>query len=237
MTGGDRVKSELLDPLDRELGEWAAVHFGSVGFDRIAAFTREHPDWPVMAALRRRAEEALLAARKPAAAVRAFFVERPPTGAEGKVALALALKTDGADGEARALVRDAWRNHIFGSEFEAKVLDLFAGVLTPVDHRERMERFLLKESWASALRAAAYAGNDYVLLAKARIAVTQQAGDAQKALDTVPASLRYDSSYFLATVQFLGDRRGWMRPLKFSPALPMMPPCRPMGTNGGWSGG
>ena len=56
-----------------------------------------------------------------------------------------------------------------------KVLDLFAGVLTPVDHRERMERFLLKESWASALRAAAYAGNDYVLLAKARIAVTQQA--------------------------------------------------------------
>ena len=203
MTGGDRVKSELLDPLDRELGEWAAVHFGSVGFDRIAAFTREHPDWPVMAALRRRAEEALLAARKPAAAVRAFFVERPPTGAEGKVALALALKTDGADGEARALVRDAWRNHIFGSEFEAKVLDLFAGVLTPVDHRERMERFLLKESWASALRAAAYAGNDYVLLAKARIAVTQQAGDAQKALDTVPASLRYDSSYLLATVQFL----------------------------------
>ena len=125
MTGGDRAKSELPDPLDRELSEWAAVHFGLVSFDRIAAFTREHPDWPVMAALRRRAEEALLAARKPAAAVRAFFAERPPTGAEGKVALALALKTDGTDEEARALVRDAWRSHIFGSELEAKVLDLF----------------------------------------------------------------------------------------------------------------
>ena len=122
MTGGDRVKSELPDPLDRELSEWAAVHFGSVGFDRIAAFTREHPDWPTMAALRRRAEEALLAARKPAVAVREFFAERPPLGAEGKVALALALKTDGAEEEARALVRDAWRSHIFGSEFEAKVL-------------------------------------------------------------------------------------------------------------------
>ena len=91
MTGGDRAKSELPDPLDRELSEWAAVHFGLVSFDRIAAFTREHPDWPVMAALRRRAEEALLAARKPAVAVRTFFAERPPTGAEGKVALALAL--------------------------------------------------------------------------------------------------------------------------------------------------
>src|SRR5215203_3370285 len=203
MTGGDRVKSELPDPLDRELSEWAAVHFGSVGFDRIAAFTREHPDWPTMAALRRRAEEALLAARKPAAAVRAFFAERPPLGAEGKVALALALKTDGTDEEARALVRDAWRSHIFGSEFEAKVLDLFPGVLAPVDHRERMERFLLKESWASALRAAAYAGNDYVLLAKARIAVAQQKGNVQEALNAVPASLRSERSYLLARVQFL----------------------------------
>src|SRR5215204_3845257 len=188
MTGGDRVKSELLDPRDRGLSEWAAVHFGSVGFDRITAFTREHPDWPVMTALSRRAEEALLTARKPTAAVRAFFAERPPTGAEGKVALALALKTDGMEEEAAALVRDAWRNHTFGSEFETKVLDRFAGVLSRVDHRERMERFLLKESWASALRAAAYAGNDYVLLAKVRIAVAQQAGDALKALDAVPAS-------------------------------------------------
>jgi soluble lytic murein transglycosylase len=202
MTGGDRAKSELPDPLDRELSEWAAVHFGLVSFDRIAAFTREHPDWPVMAALRRRAEEALLAARKPAAAVRAFFAERPPTGAEGKVALALALKTDGTDEEARALVRDAWRSHIFGSELEAKVLDLFPGVLTPVDHRERMERFLLKESWASALRAAAYAGNDYVLLAKARIAVAQQTANVQEALGAVPASLRSERSYLLARVQF-----------------------------------
>src|SRR5829696_4620084 len=33
MTGGDRAKSELPDPLDRELSEWAAVHFGLVSFD------------------------------------------------------------------------------------------------------------------------------------------------------------------------------------------------------------
>jgi len=203
MTGGDRAKSELTDPVERRLSEWVAVHYGSVGFDRIAAFTSENSDWPVIATLGRRAEEALLAARRPAAAVRAFFAERPPTSAEGKVALALALKSHGVEEEAKALVRDAWRNHTFGSEFEAKVLELFAGVLTEVDHRERMERFLLKESWASALRAAGYAGNDYVLLAKARIAVAQQADDAQKALDAVPAPLRSERSYLLARVQFL----------------------------------
>ena len=38
-------------------------------------------------------------------------------------------------------MRDAWRNDTFGREFEAKILDLFPGVLAQVDHRNRMERF------------------------------------------------------------------------------------------------
>ena len=65
MAGGDRAKAGLTDPVERSLSEWVAVRFGWVGFERIAAFIRENPDWPVMAALGRRAEEALLVARKP----------------------------------------------------------------------------------------------------------------------------------------------------------------------------
>jgi peptidoglycan lytic transglycosylase len=61
---------------------------------------------------------------------------------------------------------------------EAKVLALFPAVLSQADHRERMERFLSKGSWSSAVRAAGYAGNDHLLLAKARIAVAQNADNA-----------------------------------------------------------
>jgi soluble lytic murein transglycosylase len=206
MAGGDREKARLTDPVERSLSEWVAVRFGWVGFERIAAFRRDHPDWPVMAPLDRRAEEALLVARKPAAVVRAFFAEQQPTSAAGKVALALALKSDGLENEAAALVRDAWRNDTFGREFEAKILGLFPGVLTEVDHRDRMERFLFKEDWASALRAASSASKDYVLLAKARIAVGQEADTAQKALDAVPPSLRYETSNLFAKVRFLRRR-------------------------------
>ena len=49
MAGGDRAKVGLTDPVERSLSEWVAVRFGSVGFERIAAFTRYHPDWPVLA--------------------------------------------------------------------------------------------------------------------------------------------------------------------------------------------
>ena len=58
MAGGDRAKAGLTDPVERSLSEWVAVRFGWVGFERIAAFMRENPDWPAMAALGRRAEEA-----------------------------------------------------------------------------------------------------------------------------------------------------------------------------------
>ena len=203
MASGDRLNEGLLDPVERRLAAWAAVHFGPVGFDRIMAFKTENSDWPFTAALNRRAEEALLTARKPAGVVRSFFAERPPTTAEGKIALALALRSEGAKEEAAALVRDAWCNHTFGSEFETSILELFAGFLTEVDHLERMERFLSRENWVSAIRAAGYAGKDQILLAKARIAVAQDATDGRSALEAVPDPLRSTRSYLLARVQLL----------------------------------
>jgi soluble lytic murein transglycosylase len=200
--GGDRLKNELTDSVERKLSEWIAIHFGVVGFDRIAAFKRANPDWPTLAALGRRAEEALLAG-KPPAAVRGFFADRPPTSPEGKIVLALAAKSVGASSEAAALVRDAWRNDTFGSEFERKILDLFPAALSQADHTDRMERFLKNERWPAAIRAAGYAGTDYVLVAKARMAVAQRAPDALRVLEVVPPGLRSNKSYLLAKAQFL----------------------------------
>ena len=75
-----------------------------------------------------------------------------------------------------------------------------------------MERFLFREDWASALRAAGYASKDYVLLAKARIAVGQEADDAQRALDAVPPSLRYETSYLFARYGCCADGTSWTKP-------------------------
>jgi peptidoglycan lytic transglycosylase len=224
VSGGDRLREELLDPVERRLGAWAAVRFGPVGFDRIMAFKHDNADWPVTAALDRRAEEALLTAGKAPGFVRSFFADRAPTTAEGKIALALALRSDGAKDEAAELVRDAWRNHIFGAELEANILKVFAGVLTEVDHQERLERFLFRESWDSSLRVAAYAGENHILLARARIAVAQNATDAQSALEAVPESLRSETSYLLAKVQLLRKQEkpdeAWPILATVAPAVP-----------------
>jgi soluble lytic murein transglycosylase len=208
LAGGDKARAGLDDPASRALTEWVAIrHAANVGFNRVVDFMRDHPTWPVSALIRRRAEENLLLDRKPAAIVRAYFATQRPISPSGKLALALAFKADGLDRDAAAMIRDTWRRDSLGREFESKILALFPDVLTQADHRFRMERMLFKESWQSALRAAGHAGKDYVTLAKARMAVAGEGGNAVKALDAVPSALRSDTSYVFSRAQHLRRKK------------------------------
>jgi soluble lytic murein transglycosylase len=198
------LKSKLEEPAAVAAAEWFAIRSGiAVGTDRLAAFRRNYGDWPVTAQMQRRAEEALLASRRSSARVRAFFAERPPVSGAGRIALASALKAEGAEKEAADLVRHAWREDSFGPELESRILEEFPGVLEQADHRFRMERLLFKESWGAALRAAERAGNDYTTLVKARMGLFQGGKKAEKAFGAVPAHLRSDSSYLFSRALFL----------------------------------
>ena len=204
VAGGDQIKATLSDPAPRALVEWVAIRTGNaLGFERMASFLRNHPDWPAGSVLRRRIEEALLASRKPPAVVRAYFAKEKPTSPAGKLALARAFKADALDRDAAEMIRDCWRTDVFGADFEEKILDDFRDALGTADHRARMERLLFKENWGAASRAASRAGKDYATLVKARIAVVDRSSKAGAALDAVPAALRSDTSYIFSRAQFL----------------------------------
>ncbi|KLK90205.1 lytic transglycosylase [Microvirga vignae] len=193
------LKSKLSDPAAQAVAEWFAIRSGlSIGYERIIAFRKDYPDWPTTAQLRRRMEDTFLAQRPSTAQIRAFFDEHRPVTASGRIALGFALKNDGLDQEATDLIRHVWREDTFGSETESRIRDRLPNLLTQADHRFRMERHLLKENWGAALRAAGYAGKDYVTLVKARMSVFQGKKKAAKAFATVPASLRIDPSYLFS---------------------------------------
>ncbi len=199
LTEAQILKTKLSHPAAHALSEWFAIRSGTaVGFDRIMAFQKDYPDWPVTSQLRRRSEETLLAERRSPPQLRFFFDKQPPVTAGGRIALAFALKADGLEQEANDKIRHIWREDTFGPDIERRILDRFPGVLTQADHRFRMERLLLKENWGGAQRAAGYAGKDYELLVKARMAVFQGKKKAQKAFAAVPASLRNDPSYLFS---------------------------------------
>jgi soluble lytic murein transglycosylase len=204
LSAGDAIRDQFDDPTARILLEWAGLRGGSVpDFERIATFMRENPDWPGRYLLRTRAEQALMNARPSDEMLLAFFASEKPRSTQGTVALAEALRREGAIDDAQALIRDIWRNTSLGDTSELRLMLTFPGTLTRNDHRIRMERRLFAQDWATARRAAALAGEDFVTLVEARQAVMRNPSGIAKALAAVPERLRNDSSYLFSRARHL----------------------------------
>jgi soluble lytic murein transglycosylase len=209
------LKSRLSDQAAVALTEWFAIRAAiPVGWARLNAFVRDNPDWPPTALLRRRMEEAILTERRPAEEVRAFFAQQAPTTGSGRIALAFALKAEGLDGQANDQIRQVWREDTFGDGLETRILERFPGILKEADHRFRMERFLLKENWSAATRAASFAGKDYAALVKARMGLFRGRKIAEKAFADVPAALRKDASYIFSRALYLRRNKEFLEAAK-----------------------
>src|SRR5205823_6361510 len=175
----------------------------NVDINRYMAFIAENPSWPAIVLIRRRAEATLWTDRLEPAFVRSFFAKHRPTTTKGKFALARALLPQGDRAGAQGLVRDAWRNDAFSNDLEAAALDVFQDLITPADHKARMDMRLYAEDVEGALRAANRAGGNAPAIAKARIAVISKAANAKTLLDAVPPEASRDAGYLFSRAQFL----------------------------------
>lgn len=201
---GDAVAAGIDDRVARALLEWVAIRSGAgpIRFARLDAFLRAYPNYPATAPIRRRAEAALITEKTPPATVREFLHGQEPLSPAGRVALALALKAQGEDGNAAALIRRSWRQDQLPEALERAVLAAFGDILTGDDHRLRTERQLFRENAPAALRNAARVSKDHVVLAQARLASAKTRRPIpQKLIDAVPAALRKEPSFAFLQAQ------------------------------------
>ncbi len=190
---GEAAAQSLQASLADAAARWAGLrlHPREAGFKRIAAFLEAHPRWPAADWLRKRAEEALVAEHQPDHVVKGWFETTPPTTPYGKYALAKALARDGDFDTAAFYARDAWRQDDLGQSFEAIFVKDLGDLLRVADHKYRADRLLYAGKNTLGLRAAAYAGQDVTLLARARAAANIGAG-GERLFATVPPALQND---------------------------------------------
>jgi len=201
----DAAERAIVDPLAHKLAEWVILRSDNTtpSFARYAAFVSENPSWPHTPLFRRRAENALWNDHANDATVRAFFAGRQPTTAKGHYVLARALLAQGDRAGAEALVRQAWRNDDCSAEVEARVLEMFGGMITREDNKQRMEHRFYADDVEAAMRAAQRLGGSELEVAHARAAVLRKTDNAQALLDAVPAAARHEAGYVFASVQWL----------------------------------
>jgi soluble lytic murein transglycosylase len=199
------LESSITDPLARKLVEWVILRSedGTTDFSRYSAFISANPSWPGLPLLRRRAEAALWQDHVDPQTVIGFFAADPPRSAKGQFALARALLMRGDAARASAILHDVWRNDAFSPDLESQARDTFAGLITPADDAARVDARLYAEDEDAALRAARYLDATAMAVAKARIAVIDQAANARALLEAVPESVRHEPGYMFSRIQWL----------------------------------
>lgn len=160
-------------------------------FAAIAAFIENEPQWPSRTDLRRRAEEKLPAAM-PIHDILAWFDRYPPVSTDGLIRRATALTAVGKDDSARAAVRKAWIEGDFGKAQEQDFFRRFRGILTPADHRARLDRLIWEDRQWSAQRMLWRVDADTRALAEARLSLMAGSGGVDRAIGRVPDKLKSD---------------------------------------------
>ena len=213
-----QAEAAISDPVARKLAEWIILRSDDNGasVERYRAFISANPSWPSQTFLRRRLEAALWDDHRDDATVWAWFENESPLSAKGKLSLARTMIARGDRANAERLVRDAWHNDSMSEDTESTALDLLGALLTPGDHKARMDLMLYGSEHEAALRAARRLGSSEVALARARIAAYHKASNTRALLDAVPRELHGDPGYIFSRIQLL------RREEKFAEAAQLM---------------
>jgi peptidoglycan lytic transglycosylase len=197
---------DIHDRVAQKVVEWAILrspYADDVPFERFVAFIKENPNWPSIELLRRRAEAALWQDGREAHTVLAYFADKIPRSAKGRLVLARALVAEGDRKAATPLVREVWRRDDLTPALEIMVINAFGSMLTHADYKARMDMLLYEKEKSAAMRMAQHLGSTQVALAKARVAVLENASNAKVLLDAVPAAAHSDPGYMFSRIRWL----------------------------------
>ena len=200
LAAGDAAARTAKDELARTALEWLALRKQpqEAGFARLAAFRAAHPEWPARA-LQNRVEDILFKTRNVSADAAAWFAGNPAQTALGKIAQARVLAHNGQGAVAAEIIRSVWREAELSPSLEKALLGEFAEALGKAEHKARADYALYHEREAVALRAAALVGTDLTALARARLAVANEAA-SDKAMAAVSPDLQKDAGYLFARI-------------------------------------
>lgn len=147
------AQEKISKPAAARLLEWKRLlRRGQVGGEVYAKFLRDNPIWPRRRLLQRLYEGQLLDNGGSAKQIRAYFATNPPVSGAGFAALASAELALGRKQKAAKLASRAWCRERIPSRIERDFLARFGSVLTPSDHRCRLDRLLIANPRARSIR-------------------------------------------------------------------------------------
>lgn len=206
------LKARIEDAAARKLIDWYRLRKGFGDPSEYQAFLETNPAWGDRSTLTQKLEEALFTQGGSSGAIKSYFSRRTPQNGVGLAALASAHLAEGNTDEARRLAARTWRDTILPAALEPGFLARFGALLTPADHKWRLDKLLIEDiRWKSAKEQRAQIVRRLIPLlpaaeqkkAKARLAVFLDSKGARKSIETLPADRTPDWGLVFHRVQAL----------------------------------
>lgn len=189
-----RLMESIDDPLPWKLFNWRVLieDRDKADFNELARFILENPTWPEIDKLRSLAEGRLTDSADQALTLQ-LFEQFAPLTTRGRIRFGEALFAADRPQEAAQQIKAAWKGGDFSAREEKSFLRRHRNHLSSYDNEIRLKNLLWDRSSSSAKRMLPKVSDDLQKLAKARLALQQQAPGVDQAIARVPESLSKDA--------------------------------------------
>lgn len=201
IAAGDGFAAQASSATAKLTLEWSAARLAkqALGFTRLAEFVRKNPDLPMRQWVEARAADTMFTQKISPERVFAFFGNRTPESAAGKVVLARALLADGKAKEAQALARAAYRDYRTPASTREVIAREFT--ISTADQRYLIERLIYEGKSNEGLSLAAKAGPSVLQLAQLLNASVAESGAAPQLLAKLAPALKSEPAALFAASQ------------------------------------
>jgi len=196
------IRGGIKDPTGLKLITWYRLRGGYGRMGEYKAWIAENPAWPDANIMIQRYEELLFAEGGTADRISDELLDHAPKTGMGYAALARAEMEAGDTAKAKAHAVQVWREMFIPPLQEQPFLERFGKMLTPADHKWRLDRLMMEdirfaadrgERTSAIRRQIGRMPTDEQKIAEARLTVFQHEDGAKEEIDKV----RYDAPHDL----------------------------------------
>ena len=200
--------AQMSDPIAKKIATWALIDStgDAVGFYQLDQARRDFAGWPRASHRQSAAERAIGASGLDPQRIVDWFGAAEPTTVEGAMALASAYEQLNRRSDAQTLIQHWWRTKTFDLAPQNTMMSRFSDLLAPDDIARRADMLLYGAPGPAAHALIPLLTPDEQALARVRLALRDNAGNAAGLIAGLPPSVANEPGLAFEHARYLHAR-------------------------------